>query len=443
MNAPNRVPILIALCCALVASLVVDWVNTQQSGSIDLRNRVTGWRLLRDGIDPFHHKWSPDQPDTYLDLYNNPAVTVSKTTVTPAFLLLHAPVATMNYRHGQFAWLLVQWTCLIGTLLLWWRCLDTDHRGRIWLLLLTAAFTFTAGWRLHAERGQSYVVMLAVMAVWITLSLRPARGNWSPWLAGAAAGLLVALRPPLLAVVAPVLVWRLRAQWAGFLIALLVCAGLPLLWDASCWADYARGMAEWSRLYRENINPRPGPQSFPEFIEGIPVDAMGRFVTIPFADSSVFYLLRKAGVTGVLSALPVLAGFLALAGAWFWRARGAALPVLLAGGAALAFAIDFFLPALRNNYNDILALNAVAMGLVVLGPSIRRWPPALALAGAAAGIAALAFTWRGPAAINLSTLLFAAAALIVLLAAPVRDTAPSAAADNAAATRARRKPRRK
>ncbi len=432
MIVPYRVVILIVLCGALVAGLFIDLGNTWKSGSIDLRNRVTGWRLLQEGIDPFHHKWSPDQPDIYLDLYNNPAVAVSKTTVTPTFLLLHAPVAAMNYRYGQFAWLLIQWGCLLGAVLLWWRCLAADRHGSLWFVVLVVAFTFTAGWRLHAERGQSYVVMMAVMAVWLTLSLRPARGGWSPWLAGAAAGLLVALRPPLLVVVAPVLMWRLRAQWAGFVAAMLVCAGVPMLRDASCWADYARGMAEWSRLYRENINPRPGGQALPEFVEGIPLDQVGRFVSIPFADASVFYVLRKAGVSAALPALPVLAAFVALAGVWFWRARRAALPSLLAGSAALAYGIDFFLPALRNNYNDVLALNVAALGLVALRPSVRFWPLALSLAGAAAGIATLAFTWRDPAAINLSTLLFAAAVLAVLLAVPVRETAPAAAADDGA-----------
>ncbi len=418
MNDYQRVLILLAAGCAFLASLAVDWLNTTRGGSIDLRNRVTGWRLLAEGIDPYHHKWTPEQPATRLDLYNNPAVTVSKTTVTPTFLLLHAPVAVMNYRDGQFVWLLAQWACLTGTLLLWRRCLPEEGRGFAWLVVLTLAFTCTAAWRLHAERGQSYVVMLAVMAVWVTLSLKPWRGRAGDWLAGAAAGLLVALRPPLLVVVAPVLGWRLRGQGPGFVLGLLLAAGLPMWWDASCWADYGRGMAEWSRLYRENLNPRPGALPFPEFVEGMPVDVLGGFARLPFADSSVFYLARKAGISTTLPALPVLLLFLAAAGAWFWRARFAALPALLTGAAALAFGIDFFLPALRNNYNDVMILNAAALGGLMLSGGARRGAWGLALAGAAAGIAALAFTWRSPLAINLSTLLFSAAALLMLLLPP-------------------------
>ncbi len=420
MNEHLRALILIAVGCALAASLVVDWRSTARGGSIDLRNRVTGWRLMADGVDPYHHQWNAGQPDTVLDLYNNPAVAVSKTTVTPSFLLLHAPVAALGYRDGQFVWLLAQWACLIATLLLWRRCLSTEPGVLTWLMIVVLAFTFTAGWRLHAERGQSYVVMLAAMAAWITLSLKPLSGRAGPWLAGAAAGVLVALRPPLLALVAPVLVWRQRAQWGGFALGLLLVAGLPLAWDASCWADYARGMAEWSRLYRENINPRPGAQMFPEVVEGIPVDLLGNFARLPFADSSLFYLLRKAGVATVIPALPVLALFLALAGAWFWRARGAALPVLLAGSAALAFGLDFFLPALRNNYNDVLILNAAALGGMALAPRWRHWLWPLMLAGSAAGIAALVFTWRSPAAINLSTLFYVAGALLIRLAVSVK-----------------------
>lgn len=415
MNEYQRALILLATGCAFAASLAVDALNTTRGGSIDLRNRITGWRLLAAGTDPYHHKWTPDQPDRLLDLYNNPAVAISKTTVTPTFLLLHAPVATLNYRDGQFVWLLAQWGCLIGTLLLWQRCLPTQNSGFAWLVVATLAFTCTAAWRLHAERGQSYVVMLAVMAVWITISLKPWRARLGDWLAGAAAGLLVALRPPLLAVVAPVLGLRLRGQWPGFALGLLIAAGLPMLWSTTCWADYARGMEEWSRLYRENINPRPGPQPFPEFIEGMPVDLMAAFLRIPFADSSVFYLLRKAGVSSPIPALPVLALFLTGAVAWFWLTRHSPLTQLLAGAAALAFAIDFFLPALRNNYNDVLILNAAALGGLALSPRLRQWPARMTLAGAAAGILALAFTWRSPLAINLSTLFHAAAALLILV----------------------------
>ncbi len=423
MNDYHRVLILIAAGCAFTASLAVDWSSTARGGSIDLRNRVTGWRLLSEGIDPYHHKWSPDQSGERLDLYNNPAVTVSKTTVTPTFLLLHAPVAALSYRDGQFVWLLAQWACLIGTLLLWRRAAMTG-RGYAWLVVLTLAFTCTAAWRLHAERGQSYVVMLAVMAVWLSLSLTPWRGRLGDLLAGAAAGLLVALRPPLLVVLAPVLLWQLRRQWPGFALGLALAAGLPLLWDASCWADYARGMAEWSRLYRENLNPRPGAQPFPEFVEGMPVDLLGAFARLPFADSSLFYLLRKAGLSATLPALPVLALFVAIACVWFWRARNASLAVLLAGSAVLAFGIDFFLPALRNNYNDALILGAAAMGWMALDRGRRNLAMWLTAAGALAGVAALVFTWRSPSAINLSTLLYAAAAVLILVSLPTKAPEP-------------------
>ncbi len=88
MNEPHRALLVIAAGCVLAVSLTLDWRHTTRSGSIDLRNRVTGWRLMAAGVDPYHHQWSPGQPDTVLDVYNNPAVAVSKTTVTPPFLLL-------------------------------------------------------------------------------------------------------------------------------------------------------------------------------------------------------------------------------------------------------------------------------------------------------------------------------------------------------------------
>ena len=42
---------------ALLVSFGVDFANTAQGGAIDLRNRITGLRLLEHGIDAYRYKW--------------------------------------------------------------------------------------------------------------------------------------------------------------------------------------------------------------------------------------------------------------------------------------------------------------------------------------------------------------------------------------------------
>ena len=83
---------------------------------------------------------------------------------SPALLALEIPLAELPFRAGQLLWVGRQWALLAGTGYRWWR------RGlqQRWLLgWLMAGFTCTAAWRLHAERGQAYVLLLFLFALWL------------------------------------------------------------------------------------------------------------------------------------------------------------------------------------------------------------------------------------------------------------------------------------
>src|SRR6202453_2557682 len=142
------------MCCvrpglALLVSFGVDFANTAQGGASDLRNRITGARLMEHGIDAYHYKWQEGDPEEYCDVYNNPKLPVSKTTATPALLMVNLPLAVLPYRLAQFGWFLVQWLLLLGTGWLWLRACVTSRQR--WLVALAVtAFTYTAAWRLHA-----------------------------------------------------------------------------------------------------------------------------------------------------------------------------------------------------------------------------------------------------------------------------------------------------
>src|SRR5471030_2949522 len=144
----------VIIALALLASFGIDFANTAQGGAIDLRNRITGLRLLENGIDAYHYKWHEGEPPEYCDVYNNPLLPVSKTTATPALLMVHLPLAPLPYRVAQILWFLVQWLLLLGTAWLWLRRCATSRQR--WLLAwAVVGFTYTSAWRLHAERGQA------------------------------------------------------------------------------------------------------------------------------------------------------------------------------------------------------------------------------------------------------------------------------------------------
>jgi hypothetical protein len=402
---------------ALLTSFATDLLNTAQGGAIDLRNRITGVRLLVAGIDPYHYKWREPEPQQYCDPYNNPNLTVSKTTATPALLLAHLPLAELPYRIAQFLWFFAQWGLLLGSAWLWLLRCHTSRQHWLAAAFFTG-FTYTAAWRLHAERGQAYVLLLFLFAAWLTATLDPKRGNG--FVAGFFAGILAALRPPFL-LLAPFLVLHRRGQLLGAAVGLTLGVGLPMLWDVSCWPDYFSAMQSQAAYYHTDPNP-PYQQAYPARIEGIPTrEILAYFVPIPFADFSVDALLRGLGFAlfpdGLVLLLVMVPG-----GIWLWFSRRYPAERLLSRLAAWLFLVDLFLPAFRNSYNDVLILNVVAAGLIATERlPWGLWPCLLALP---LGWGVYAFSPDQAWLINLPSLSFTLGALLFLFV-PHRGALPA------------------
>jgi hypothetical protein len=415
-----------ALAVLLVVSFFIDAHNVGQGGAIDLRNRITGARLLAQGTNPYTYKWTRSEPEEFCDPYNNPLLKVSKTTATPALLVATMPYALFPYRNGQYLWFATQWALLLGTGWLWWRRCGDDAQ-RLLLGALVTGCTYTAAWRLHAERGQSYVLLLFLFAVWLALTLKPG-ARLRSFFTGLIAGLLMTFRPPF-ALLLPAMAWRWRGQLPGAVVGLLLGLGLPLIFSGSIWNDYAAAMQEHSYLYRNAIDPPPGPQVYPPTVENISTDLLANYVAIPYADFSVHGLLRVLGAEP-FPAWPVSLVGLILFIAWGWAVRGCEAGRLLLGLAAWLFLLDLFLPAYRNTYNDVIALDFLALG-VILAP---RFYPALipALLALAAGVAIYVIAPETDWLIDVPSFLLTLSALAWLFA-PRGMNAPSLTLDRKAA----------
>lgn len=421
------------LSVLLLISFGIDWENVTAGGTIDFRNRITGARLLMQHEDAYHYKWRSGGPEELCDPFNNLALPVNKVTVTPTLLMLNFPLGLLNYRTAQFVWLVLQWLLLLGTAAVWLRAMPgkvvqslRDGSPAHWLwLAAVVGFTFTVSWRHHADRGQAYVVMTFLLSVWITMTR--SESHRDQWWTGLLAGLLIALRPPFLLLLAPFIALRRRGQIAGAVIGLIVFAGMPLLWDSSCWSDYQTAMQQWSQMYRDgSINQRPIAQAFPPKVEGIPIDLLAKFAVIPFADTSVFALFRAWGMTNV-PAGPIALALIALIALWAFGVRKRSDAFVLLGIAAWSFLADVFLPAYRNSYNDVLILNVVALATLILPPSSLV---------ARLTIAAWPFGWyvmkaipRDKFMINLPTLIMIFAAAVVIVRTTMAEKESEAAAD--------------
>jgi hypothetical protein len=391
-----------------------DWDLVSRTGSIDFRNRVTGSRLFVAGEDAYHYKWLPGAPSAWCDVYANRAQPVTKTTVTPAMLLLTAPVAALPYPVAQRIWLLLEWACLAGVWWVWLRRIPAGPMRLLWSALLTG-FSFTLAWSHHIDRGQYYILLTFLLCLWMSQSRSETQARSA--LTGALAGLLIALRPPLILLIAPFVWFRRPAQRQGAALGLAAACILPLLLNGESWGQYARAMGEWSHLYRHDENPVPGPLAYPALIEGLSLEQISRYAVLQYADSSLFRLLRACGLSPVPAPL-ILSGLLIALGFWMranWRSEDA---VRLTGIAAWSFLLDFFLPAYRNPYNDVLVLNVMAC--LLPGASIPLRP--VLVMGCGLGLGWVLSAWAPPALwlIHLPTLVFTALALhaVVPSAAP-------------------------
>ncbi len=377
----------LALIVLAIGSFMWDWMVVSTTGSLDYRNRVVGLRLLTDGMDPYHYKWQRGGPETLCDVYENHNLPITKTTVTPAMLLTGWPLELLPYPVSQMLWLLTEWALLAALWWVWFTWPGQTLRSRWWWSVLVVAFSFTLGWRKHIDNGQAYLLWAVLLSLWQRLSLAGTR----PGLTGLLAGLLLCLRPPLLLVIGPFLLFRRRGQWLGAAVGVVLGLGTPVLLRPGVWQEYGQAMDTWSELHRTYSNPRPGVMPVPATIEGMPVERISAFRLSRAADSSLYAVFRLMKLPP-MPALPVL-GILALACAgWWWWARKSGDAAILGGLAGWVYLTDFFLPAYRYPYDDVMIL--VALALIPLVRRMEKATLTVAVVSIATGI--VVACWKPP-----------------------------------------------
>lgn len=118
--------VLFMLALALTAiAFVVDVNNTLTYIGTDLRNRVVAGRLILQGIDPYFFKWHPGLSDRLYDPLDIPNEILSKVSVPPTVIALHAIIAPLSYLQQKVIWLIVQWAAFIATVFIFLKTSDS------------------------------------------------------------------------------------------------------------------------------------------------------------------------------------------------------------------------------------------------------------------------------------------------------------------------------
>ena len=349
-----------------VWGFVQDAINTSNGGSIDLRNRITGVRLAAGQRDPYFYKWTRTEDDRFCDLFNSPASPVSHTTVTPVTLTAFLPLKNLPYPASQWIWFGVQYACLGLGFYAW--CRSTPQQHWLWGGLLTCLFCLSPHWRLHVDRGQSYVLYAGLFLALIAPGQR--LGKTGPWLEGLTASLLTVLRPTYGLLLGVSVARRKATALLATTVGLLLWAMLPvLLAGTAIWQNYFKAMGEHARLYQTQAKFAPAKFSANETIEGISISTLGGFARIPFGDTSIYKLLSfQLPPTVLLGTWAALAG---LSGFMMMRRGDTGSPRFWWSLSAWIVAGDYLLPAYRYPYNHILIWPMVLLGVAALSGRTR------------------------------------------------------------------------
>lgn len=276
-----------------VVGFAADLHSTLTYPGSDFRNRVVGARLMLDGIDPYLFKWQPGLSERFYDPLDDPTELVSKLSVPPTVLTLHAAFAGLSYLQQKVIWLLVQWAAFIGTV---WIFLKTSGSQRKNILILAASFCFANSlfWRLHVSSGQIYVVYTFVLAIaWFFLQHK---SKPRTIVSGFFAGVAASLRPSFILFFIPFAVRRQYAFLLGGAAGLLSSVAFSY-WVVGdfIWRRYILTISQMTGLVDLSTYLSPSERVLPDptVVYPVIVEGFDWRVSNPleryFADTS-FYL---------------------------------------------------------------------------------------------------------------------------------------------------------
>lgn len=356
----------------LVVSAYQDWQITSTGWVSDLRTRTVGSRVFLAGIDPYTYHWQLGEPQEWVDLLDQPSFPRSRLTITPTLLTVLLPFAHLNYGTIKTLWFVVEWLLYIGTGLIVMSCTTSRYKQKFILLL----FTVVAGsyvWRSHVLTGQVYMLysfLLAVMYKLLTI-----KHIKSPVMSGLLLGASVLMRPTLLLVNVPYVLFRKLtipiASGFGMVIGFLITS---IFVHPTYWLSYRQSIEDFSQIqydiFAYYFLPLVANYSFP--IENAIISKSDMVIAVE--NSALQYYLAENWSIFLTNSLLAIGGLVILAycGFVWWRARGQlSLEKLFVFGVIATMLIEFFLPAPRYLYYDVQWVLPIA--LIILHVNLRTF----------------------------------------------------------------------
>ena len=325
----------------------------------DLRNRIVGARIIRDGGSPYFYKYSPGDPIDYYDPQAFDSHAASISTSTPFLHRLLIPLAHWPYATIMQVWMVLLWMLLFAMAgYAFW--IARAPKARAAVVVVAVLFLLTNAWALHTKYGQTYLLIPALAM--LTFSLR----RW-PLLAGIAAAALVLARPNAVLFLIPFVFMR-GFRWVSVLPGVVM-----LIWilfssrERHLWGDYGAMLGEQIKVHQD-LGARQRPiwtdPGFRDW-EGLNTDTVrARIARDPVhiysENGNVFVLYRRIFGRSMPIALLAILGLSALSLViWvlvaakqlrYWNPEAEQIAIL---GFCLYMISDLFSPIYRHAYYGV------------------------------------------------------------------------------------------
>lgn len=246
MPKTNRIVLLIISICALAFCIWRD-IQLEKQYPGDLRNRIVGARLQKDGQLPYFYKWKPQDSLRYYDPQNFDSLKVSNITATPFFHQLLYPLAEKPQRSVSAIWLVLEYAMLLLTIAFAFSFTKKTNQRSV-ITVITILFLLSSGWKAHIAAGQYYIAIPSLfMLFYYFISRR--KYMFHAVMAGIITGVVLLIRPNALLFFLPFLfLWKYHSKRfrIAFIIALLGILSFALIsqQNRSTWNDFRYAMNE-------------------------------------------------------------------------------------------------------------------------------------------------------------------------------------------------------
>jgi hypothetical protein len=211
--------------CFLLANILVwalaFWQTVDEYPMIynDLRNRVVGARLMKDGLEPYFFIWKPGDPMRYYDTGINEGGFISVATSTPFWHWVMMPICELPQYQVALLFFVLQWACVVWCVVVA-RGFAKGASQKHMVALVAGLMMFTLGFRQHFAQMQNYLFVPALILMAVYLWQK--RKGWLNLAAiGCCLAVLLLMRPTFLLLLAPLILhagWRKPLFSAGVVV---------------------------------------------------------------------------------------------------------------------------------------------------------------------------------------------------------------------------------